>query len=539
MNSLYKVKNILFLVAIFIILYSCTKDFEFDKISTENLSGEWAFPLINASITLEDVLNDTSGIITTNEDGFITLVYESENLVSMDGSERTKIPDQQKILSENLILEDTVNYLPPGIALPPLDLDPFEFQFEMVDENHRIDRMYLRDGEYIIGFTTNMNRDNAIVILSIDNFVHVDSGEPLTVTFNLDNPDEEIITRTTVIDLTKYYVQFDNAVQQNKVEIKAVIELTTDDNPIYSSYYFDLNNEFNNIKFSEFHGFIGENVETYTDVVDISIFNATDFSTIQFGEGSVKLNLDVYNSLGLPMTLDVSQLKAYNTVDVTDSIDLSIDPSIIEISYPDPVEFPDYVLTEINTDNINVNEIIAISPDKLLIQITGILNDGVPPETPNYFNYNSNLYVDASLEFQLFAGISSFEIVDTLDFDPASFDGFDTVEFMVEVTNGFPINAEIQLTFIDENYTPLLDLFPSSENLVEAGNIDPSTDFRVTSPTVKKTFVAIDREGLDSIEQATKIYFTAILSTDNSQLVKIYDSYNIGLELGAKVVYIY
>ena len=147
-------------------------------------------------------------------------------------------------------------------------------------------------------------------------------------------------------------------------------------------------------------------------------------SNLEFGEGSVKLSLDVYNSLGIPITLDVSHLMAYNTVGGADSINLNIDPSIIDINYPTPSQFNEYALTEVNTDYININDILNISPDKLLVRVNGLLNNGAAPESVNYFADNSNLYVDASLELQLFGGISSFEIADTLDFDPSNFEEF-------------------------------------------------------------------------------------------------------------------
>ncbi len=268
MNNLISMKNILFLASIIIILYSCTKDLEFDRISTDNLSGEWAFPLINSTISLEDVLNDTSGIITTGDDGFITLVYESSNLVSMDGQERTVIPDQEKVLTEGFSVSDTI---PAGI--PVQLLLPFDFQFEMVDENHRIDSMFLKNGEYIIGFKTNLNINNADVTIFVDNFIHRETLEPLSVTFDINNSTGQELSLSETIDLTQYYVRFDNTVQQNKIIIAAYIDLVTDDNPNLSPYYFYLENEFNNIEFDRFYGFIGENSESYNDTVEVSIFN--------------------------------------------------------------------------------------------------------------------------------------------------------------------------------------------------------------------------------------------------------------------------
>jgi hypothetical protein len=536
MKNLRFFQSILGMFILVFVIIACSKDFEFDKISTDNLSGEWAFPLINSSISFADILDDSTGIITTNDEGFVTLVYESDSLVSMNGSARTVIPDQQKSLYEPF----SINYdtMIAGLPIPPIPLE-FDFQFEMIDENHRIDTLYLKNGEYKIGLTTNLNLNDADVTLSVSNFVHTVTGNVLEVTFDLDNPNQEVLTMFETIDLSEYYVQFDNEVEQNKIIIDAFITGTTDDNPNLSPYYLDLHNEFNGIEFNKFYGFIGENIEHYSDTLDISIFNSVDLSDMEFGENTVRIKLDIYNSLGVPIELDISKFMAYNTVNLDDSLELNIEPSYIDIEYPTIDAFNQYVLTEITTSNFNINEMLDLAPNKLVVRMDGMLNDNMGPNTINYFADNSNMYVDAAVEIELFGGISSFEIVDTLDFDPASFDGFDAVEFMIEITNGFPIESYIQLDFVDDDFNLLYSLIPQDERLIPSGIVGPAPKYEVLEPQSRKTFVELNRDGLDLIEQASKIHFRANLSTEDGQYVKIYDDCNIHLQLGAKVIYMY
>ncbi len=83
------------LIVLCIILLACMKnDFEFDKLKTDNLNAEWGVPLVSSKLTLEDFLNDTSGTINVNPDGLISLIYESEQLFSVQAQDRTHIPDQ-------------------------------------------------------------------------------------------------------------------------------------------------------------------------------------------------------------------------------------------------------------------------------------------------------------------------------------------------------------------------------------------------------------------------------------------------------------
>lgn len=515
------------------IMQSCTKDFEFDKLSTENLSGEWAFPLINAEVTIQDILSDTSSAINTGEDGLITLVYKTDDMASMDGTERTQIPDQEKILTENFELPQ----LPAGIqAEIPLS---FDFVFELLEPDHRIDTMYMKSGAYTIGLKTNLNRSSANIDLVVNNFRHFETGEPLSASFDLSNPDGGEVFLSLEVDLTEYYVQFDNQDQQNTVFIDGLLTFETDDNPDLSPYYFNLVNEFRDIQYSRFIGYIAENQESYADTISINIFNSTDFSSMVFGPGSVRLNFEVYNSLGLPIVLELNQFTAYNTINSMDSIELTLDPSSIAINYPSINEFNTFAKTVINTDFVDINEMLDISPDRLFLSFTGHINRDMPPETINYFADNSNLRVEANIEVDLFAGISAFRVSDTLDFDPSNLDNMDMLEFMVEVENGFPINADVQLHFMDAQFNHLTDLFESEVNLIDAGITGPEPDYKVISPTTKKSYVLLGGDKLDLIRNAEKIIFSAVLSTESNQFVKIYSDYSMHLNLGAKVIYSY
>lgn len=515
------------------VLPSCTSEFEFDKLSTDDLSGQWAFPLINSTVTIEDLLSDTSSSVTEGENGLITLVYKTDDMISMDGQARTSIPDQEKTLIENFDLPDLPENMAGEIPLS------FDFVFELLDEDHRIDTMYLKNGMYTIGLRTNLNKDDATIDLVVSNFRHLETGEPLTASFDLSNPGGEEILMSMEVDLSDYFVQFDNEVQQNTVFIDGLVQFEGDDNPNVSPYYFDLINGFSGMEFSKFIGFIAENEESYADSIEINIFNSTDYSSVAFGPGSVRMNIDVYNSLGLPITLELNKFTGYNTVNSKDSIELTLDPSIIEINYPPMENFNEYAHTAINTEFVDINNMLDISPDILFLSFTGHINRDMPPETVNYFADNSNLLLEANIEVDLFAGISAFQVADTLEFDPATLENVNLMEFMVEIENGFPINASVQIRFTDAQYTVLGDLFEDETNLIDAGIAGPGPDYRITSPTTRKSLVLLDREKLDLIRDAEKILFTAVLSTDGSQFVKIYSDYSMHLNLGAKVVYTY
>lgn len=528
-NLFVKSSSLFLLILIFFM--SCTKDFELDRLSTDQLSGQWAIPLIKSTVTLDDLINDTSGAISAGENGLITMVYETDNLVSMNGSARTSIPDNEKIVGESF------NLPPVGFNLEGEVPVAFDFVFELLHEDHRVDTMYLKSGMYRIGISTNLNKDEASVYLTAENFIHAETGLPLQIELDLANPTSEELFVYADVDLSEYYIQFDNVTQNNTVYINGVVTFGSDNNPNLSPYYINLVNEFSSVEFSKFVGFVAENEEQFNDTVQISIFNSTEFGNITFGPGSVRLNFDVYNSLGLPISLGIERLTAMNSNHIHDSVAIDLTEDIIELNYPDLSQFNQYVHTTINTEFNEINEALAISPDILCLNMKAYVNRDFPPETINHFADNSDMKIDASLEIDLYANIAEFRIQDTLDFDPGSFEGIEQLEFMIDVVNGFPINAGVQIAFVDQEFRVLCELFDDGEeNLIAAGAVGPAPDFRVVNPTSKKSFVMLDRQKLDHLKEAHKIMFTAVLSTQENQYIKIYDDYKMQLNLGAKII---
>lgn len=530
MNPYYKYFSFLLLSLFVVLNFSCTKDLELDKFTTDDLNGEWAFPLINATVSLDDLLSDSAGIVSTGSDGLVTLVYEAQNLASIDGSARTSIPDNEKIISESFELP------PLGYNLGGQVPVAFDFVFELLHPDHRVDTMYFRSGSYKVGIMTNLNKDEALVSLEVENFIHIETHEPLQVELDMSNPNGEEVFVFTEIDLSHYYVQFDNSAQLNTVYINGVVTFGEDQNPNLSPYYFNLYNEFESIEFTKFVGYVAENEERLCDSIHINIFNSTEFANVNFGPGSVRFNFDVFNSLGLPIELEINRLTALNLKHAQDSVNMNLEPDVIQIAWPDLSQFNQYVETPVQVEILDVNQVLAMAPDMLIVDMSAFVNKGMPSATINHFADNSNLYIDASLEMDLFAGISEMRIEDTLDFDPSVFDQVQQLEFMVNVENGFPIQANVQITFVDENFQELGRLFETGMDLIEAGTIGGGPEYKVITAGKKKSFVMMDHEKIEALKNAYRIVFTAVLSTEEGQFVKIYDAYSMDLNLGAKVV---
>lgn len=514
---------------------ACIQDeLEFDKIKSQNWESEWAIPLINSTLTIKDLLNDSVNVILEGEDGLITLVYESNDLVSVTADEITEIPDQDKTDVESFDLPN----IPPGFNdSVPVD---FNFIFELDEEDIRVDSILFKTGTYHFTGRSNIDRDVSHVSFFFPNFKRKEDFQPLQFWMNFNNPTGagEVI-RDTLIDLSNYILTFDYAfADTNEVTVHAVIHAEGDNNPYTNPYYIAIENEFSDQEFFKFFGFAGQQDIHMDDTISIDLFDVNQEGYFSFGEGSVTMNIDVSNSFGIPVLLDIETFTAYHGDPDPDSVPIHIFgeyvPPEIVLEYPDLSQIGEVAYTEVIAENSNMHEALEISPNRIYVDIVGHLNPQGNPDVVNFMIDTSAIHVDLALELNLFGSINDFKITDTVDFEINSLDDIESLFFKVIVENGFPINAAVQLAFTDSINQVIYEMFPDYELLMVAAAIsDDPANYRVESPTTEITEIPIAKEDFEKLEASKNILITAYLSTDEK--VKIFSDYEINLKMGARV----
>jgi hypothetical protein len=538
MKPIYLIKSKLLFIFCFLMLASCNKnDFDFDKIKTDNLETEWGVPLVSSKLTLEDFLKDTIGTIHTEQDGAVTLIYKSTNLVSKEAEERTKIKDQLKNLEQVFPVPDTISGIPVVIPLT------FFFTFDLTDPGQRIDSMEFKGGTYKMTLRTNLNKDDAQIHLEVPNFIHQTTGEMLDCDFDLSNPQQyNEVTKEITFDLSDYYVQFYSNPDTtfNIVYIYATVTAVTDENPNLLSYFVSLENKLTNMTYSFFTGYIGYHTESYTDTIDLGIYSSADFGSILFGPESVKLKIHAENELGFPIKINAEQFTAYHTQgNSNESVDVflfdSIPPNTFNIEAPTYEQIGQTIVTDIVSDESNIVDALNIAPNKIALKLVGIFNPDANPGIQNFFYNTSKIKIDVALELELFGKIEAFRIADTLDFSLTSDEHLNGIEFNAIINNGFPIAGKAQVLFTDENFNILYSLFPEDESIIVSGETGAPPDYKVISPSKKETIIVIDSDDIEVILGATQLIFTTTLSTEPGKMVKIYSDYSVDLTLSAKL----
>jgi len=530
-----KLKSLLLLLLQGFLFGSCIdKQLDFDSIKTQNWSAEWAVPLINSSLTLDDIVKDSSGIIHEGEDGLVILVFENQGNISFDASDLGFIPDHQKLLSEDFILPDLI----PGesAAVPVVFLTIIETD----EPGMRIDSCLMKAGFYEFILKTDLNRDDALVDITIPNLINKAGGMPLSFAFDVGNPGTGEITRDTLINMDEFTLVFDETTgPANEMTINAIVHVTGDANSNNSPYYLKIENIFSEMDYSKCFGYFGQQVITKMDTINLNMFSVNEQSNFTFGPGSINLHLDISNSFGIPVLLDVTDFTAYHSGDNPDSVDIYLFgegvPSTFGIDYPDFDQIGQSVSTVINTANSNINEAIEISAGRMNITVDGHLNPSGDTTANNFALDSSRVFADFAVDVGLFGSVSGFKVIDTVDFSIGSVDEFNSMMIVLDTENGYPLSVSMQVDFVDSVYQVLHTLLPPDENIIEAAPVGPSPEYRVLEPSPKITHVVLTHEEMLKLKEARKILITAWLSSTSEDLVKVYMDYSVAMKIGVKV----
>jgi hypothetical protein len=326
----------------------------------------------------------------------------------------------------------------------------------------------------------------------------------------------------------------------NTIVITADVWIKTEENfqPL-QEYYLTLNNDLTDISYSRFYGYIGQHSESYSDTINLDIYNSVDFGSISFGPGCLRLKANFKNELGLPVKVEAEEFKAFHTTGVNpESLNIYLfgpdTANSFNIYSPD-CSAPDGIVTSVLFDHSNIIDAVNISPNKIFFKLNGIFNYEGDNSVTNCFHDTSQVGLNVSVEMDLFGSISDFSIADTLDFSLEDNQNLNAIEFWVKITNGFPINATSQLTFVDSLNLELYSLFPNVEDIIVSALTGPPPECRVIQPATKETFITIDGDALDSILKAKKIIFRTNLWTESDKLIKVYSDYSVDLNMSAKL----
>lgn len=479
-------------------LNSC--DTKIEDISMSEWNPKVAFPLVNTEVGMQDLVDEfsTGGFIQVNEDKLLTVVYQG-TVLSVKGEDVVQIPSQITVpLMSN---QTSVTYPNTnGVKLDEIRFKTGQISINLTSERSEPIDVLLRipnlvnNGEAFEYQTTIDAMGNATFTEDIAGqlFMMMNNQFMITYTATLPNGEE--------VSLSESAIQFDD-MSYNYVE------------GYLGDYEFDLPLE--NI------------------VLDLFGNPDMEIGSVFFEEPSIQLNIK--NTFGMPIRAKIETLNAIRG-DQTIALDSEPLNDGINFSYPALSEVGQMKETAVtvNKDNSNITDFLALLPESIEYELNASSNPTGNTEIMGHITDESYFEVDVDVELPFYGRASGFSMTQSFDFNLEDYKEIETAEFKLVADNGFPLDMNIQLYFLNENGDRIDSLLTgTNKSLLEAAAIDNTG--RVTSPTTNTIEEYFSAERFERIErEATQIEVHSSIATINegSESVKIFTDYTVGIRLG-------
>ncbi len=279
-------------------------------------------------------------------------------------------------------------------------------------------------------------------------------------------------------------------------------------------------------------GYFGqETTQEGPDTAAVDIFDFIQDGALEFE--SLSMNLRVQNGLGIPAQIDVNQLTSLNSNN-NNMVSMTPPPTNIQIA---PATQVNRVVTP-QTTTYSLEDGVQLlnnNPDKVIYDISLISNpEGNVPPHSNFITNQSGLEAFLDVEVPMTLKANNLTLQDTVDLDftgvtrPTEI-GDGILKLVVE--NDFPLDAQLTLTFLDEEDNVTLKL-TSGEKI--NGSSPPGQ--QANAPSAIN--YALNAAQTDELLQAQKVVLQVTFnSIPTDEFVTLFDSYLMDISLVADFNY--
>lgn len=517
---------------------SCIKDnFDFNKLAQTEWNPNIAVPLVYSSLTVQDILTreDTQGQIIVGADNFCTLVYKG-NLFSLLASDLIVIPAQNPTpYTSPSLTPAQIAALSTNGTVTANYSQTINFVSGSTAPNPKVDSITFKTGDIGISLSSDFKFNGNIVVTiptAKKNGIVFTQTIPLIYTGTvpvLANPSPYSLAGYT-FDMTMGGTTF------NQFVVNYAVTLTGSGTPPSASDAVTLNQSLSNMQFGRIYGDIGQvALSPDKDTVEISIFkNSLGMGSFTMVDPSVKVVIT--NSYGVPIVASISQLDGFTPPFL--SYPITGSPNPLPINSPTWSQIGQTATGSYTLDNTNSNIVSVINnvPKYVIYQINSLSNPAGPTNN-NFVLDTSRFKVDMELDLPLWGTAKDFWLVDTVNFklDQTVSDDVESAMFRMYNSNGFPIDVDMQIYFVDTLYNVIDSLIIPNQLILKSGIVSPVTGM-VTSPTQKVYDAYIDKPRLQLLKNAKYMLVSAVASTANGGIsnVKIYSTYRLEVKLGVQ-----
>jgi hypothetical protein len=317
------------------------------------------------------------------------------------------------------------------------------------------------------------------------------------------------------------------------------LKLINSGNPVLPTESCDITMRFVDPEFSAVFGYLGDyNLILSNAALTVDIFDTEDLNggSLLFADPRFTLNLT--NSYGVPVEVDLSNVRAYSRInDISSTIIFNPGVNPFSVAAPGLGQIGEEVssVIDINKENCNIEEVMETYPNDFRYRVEATTNPG-GLERNNFVTDSSNLKVDFEVVLPIWINAKGFYIDETEPFDfmenfGEDSDIIDYLKLTMDASNGLPTAIDMQLYFQDENYNTIDSMFMDDGFLIE-----PSLNAEdiVEQPSVQSKSVEFTRARLKKLEPVKYMLIRAWVNTPKAgegRFVKFYSNYTIDFKI--------
>ncbi len=524
-------KNLIVIIGVFSLLLSgCREDFE--DLEFEDWKPIIAIPLVSSEITVDDVLTELNHPeeVLILENGLVALNYKGE-LFSSSAESIIALPNQlfsESIVlgeAEVLILDNTGTVTPPTFDFPVnLNLSPADI---MVSE------VKFLAGDLTMSLTREQD-EGVSGTVSVNELV---DGDGQVASFSFSGSEALGVPETVSIDLTGYSLN-PLIESSNEVNLSAFITFTNNEmNTAIEGDFVSIDFDLSNLQFEHIIGDFGNlSISAETDSIKLDLFENIQGGS--FALTNAIFNFTVTNSFGFPSNIELGQV-----VSINENTGVQTPLILDDISLQGQEELggsPEVGVFSFDNENSDVSSLFDPAPLLVVFNVTAVSNPGGPPP-PTNLNFITNesafdIGIDLILPLEGYA--LNMLVSDTvpLSISFGQSEEIDSIEFKLQMDNGFPADISFQALFLDSNKVVTDSLFVEQTLIMESALTD--ADGNVTSPSQTVNFILLEGERADSIKDTDFVLFRAVFNSsgaENQEVIRIKETQKVDIKLGAKI----
>jgi hypothetical protein len=437
-----------------LLVQGCIKkdDFNFKNIVYTNWTPDWALPFISSTLTMQNMLNGNTLITTDPSSGLLTLNY-SGTPYTFSASQFISIPDQH-YTSPSFTLTNPISGLAFGATVSDSNTLSFNYSDPAGDQ---LRHLGLKGGTIHVGITSTYNQNVSVQVV-FPNIVN--GGTPLTISLGITYPST---SGDAYADLTGYTLDLSNGgILMNYMAYKVYYTLTGTGQPIGPSNSLSVALDMTGLQFKFLDGILGNYTLPFPDdTIKIGVMNKALAANIRLQ--NPQLHIQFANSFGARVGLNLDSIYAIAPSGGMDTIVL---PGMTILGDSILGQVPAQSIYTVDSTNSNIRNLLNPMPSYVVFNGHVSLNPG-STSLYTFVTDTSTISFTVNAVLPACFQIIQLALQDTIKLQmPPDTALLTKAQFAVQVSNAFPVYAQVQLYFTDSNYVILDSLVTPSSSLI-------------------------------------------------------------------------